>query len=98
MVPTATFALKVGLCLRRVRLDMFSSCYAAPSQQSGRESIYRTVQFSLATFSVSRAVGLDPAVSRVDQRGAVLLLLLWMRPQSRKTSHSPGFRYVGHSY
>src|ERR1022692_2953979 len=45
----ANFALKAGLWLRRVRLDMFPSCYAASSPQSGRESTYRPVQFCPAT-------------------------------------------------
>jgi len=49
MAAKATFALKAGLWLRRVRLDMFPSCCAASSPQSGRESTYRPVQFCPAT-------------------------------------------------
>ena len=49
IAANATFALKAGLWLRRVRFDIFPSCCAASSPQSGRESIYRAVQFWPAT-------------------------------------------------
>src|SRR5271157_4551499 len=61
IAANATFALNVGLWLRRVRLDMFPSCYAAYSPQSGRESTYRPVQFCPAT-SVEKGSTNSPSV------------------------------------